>query len=160
MEVLGPVLPSLAVLSALQIKSEFYAAIILGLLTWNGLAVFLRDEYAVLVQSTFVQAAVGLGATRTQVLWRHIIPHITARLGPLLLALFATYAGLIGALGFLGVAGDASHSLGFMIYDAKSFCRQRPSYFIGSLLCFLLLITLPHLLLRTVNSSSGTRGAA
>lgn len=146
MDAMGPVLPALAVLSALQIKSEWTIAVILGGMTWNPVAAFLKEEADSLSKAPFIQAAVVLGVPGRQVLLRHIIPHIVSRLSPLLLGMFASYVGILGALGFLGVAGDARHDLGFMIYDAKSFVRQNPPYFVGAFICFLVLILVPHLL--------------
>ncbi|MBL9144118.1 MAG: ABC transporter permease subunit [Verrucomicrobiaceae bacterium] len=148
MDAMGPILPPLAVLSALQIKSEFLISLVLGAMTWNSIAIFLWDEVSTLINAPYVQAARVVGATMPRVLIHHIIPNILPRIVPLTLALFVSYAGLMGALGFLGVASDASHSLGFMVYDAKSYCRQNPAYFIGSLSAFLVLIVIPNLLVR------------
>jgi peptide/nickel transport system permease protein len=147
MDAMGMMLPPLAVLTALQIKSDWAVSLVLGAMTWNVVAAFLKEESDALAKAAFVQVATALGAPHSRVLLRHIIPHIFARLSPLLLGLFGGYIGLLGALGFLGVAGDA-RQLGFMIYDAKSFVRQNPAYFTGALICFLILILVPHLLVR------------
>jgi peptide/nickel transport system permease protein len=148
MDAMGPILPPLAVLSALQVKSEWAVAFILGALTWNPITAFLKGESDAISKSMFVQAAVSLGASSGHVLLRHILPHIVSRLVPLILGMFASYVGLLGALGFLGVAGGANSSLGFMLYDAKSFFRQNPAYFVGCLSSFTVLILVPNLVCR------------
>lgn len=145
LEAMGPILPPLAVILALRINSEWLVAALLGTLTWAPLAVFLKDEADALSRATPIQAAVVLGATRRRVILRHVIPHIASRIGPLIFASFSSYAGLLGALGFLGVSGNARHSLGFMLYDAKSYFRQFPSFFLGALFGLLALVTLPLL---------------
>lgn len=145
LEAMGPILPSLAILMALQINSDWAVASILGSMTWASLAVLLRDEAARVSRLAHVEAAIVAGASPIRLLWHHILPHLMARLWPALVALFSSYAGLLGALGFLGISGNARHSIGFMIYDAKSYIRQAPSYFIGSFVCLLLLVLLPRI---------------
>lgn len=157
MDAMGLVLPSLAVLSALQIKSEWTVSVVLGIMTWNVVAAFLKEETDALSRSGFVQASVAIGAPAHRIMLRHIIPHIAARIPSLVLALVAGYVGLLGALGFLGVAGDAQHSLGFMVFDAKSFVRQNPAYFAGALISFLTLMFVPHLLARLIGGKSSDR---
>ena len=147
MDAVGPILPSLAILSSLQVKSEWITATLLGFLTWNVVAAFLRDETITLRKLPFIQAAVCLGLSPWKILYRHSIPHILPRFIPLMLGLFSSAAGLMGALGFLGIAGDASHSLGFMIFDAKSFVQQSPSYFVAAFVAFLILTVAPYVLI-------------
>ncbi len=146
MDGIGAILPALAIASALQLRSEWGTAVLVGLLTWNVVAAFLKDEFSSLDRAAFIEAALVLGASRWQILWQHALPHIAPRLVPLLLGLFAGCAGLMGALGFLGIAGDAKLSLGFMLYDAKSFVQQTPSYFIATFIGFAWVIAIPSAL--------------
>lgn len=148
LEAMGPMLPAIAILSSLGIRSEFTIAVLLGLLTWNTSALFLEEEFDRLSKCGFVEAARTMGASSGRILIRHIVPSILPRLLPLSFALFASYAGLFGALGFLGVASNAQNSLGFMIFDAKSYYGQNPSYFWGSVLAFMFLMMMPTSVLK------------
>lgn len=143
MDAVGQFLPLLAVASALQIRSEFSVSLLLGAMTWNGLALFLSDEISSMRRSRFVEASRMLGASALHRVIYHILPTIMPRLVPMLIGLYISYAGLLGALGFLGVGSDPRHSLGFMIYDAKSYYQQSPTYFWASVVAFLFLTYFP-----------------
>lgn len=145
MDGIGAILPALALSTSLNLTSEWSAAILVGLLNWNILATFVREEWALLARAPYIDSAKVIGASTWRLLVSHALPHILPRLVPLMVGLFANCAGLLGALGFLGMAGNAKQSLGFMVFDAKSYVHQSPTYFLASFIGMVLLIIVPHI---------------
>ncbi|QBI19939.1 ABC transporter permease [Egibacter rhizosphaerae] len=91
-----------------------------GLTHWMRLARILRAEVLSLRERPFVAAAVGIGATRRQVIARHLLPHVLPAAGVGFVLLFPHAIFHESALSFLGV-GMPSHepSLGMLIADGQ-----------------------------------------
>jgi peptide/nickel transport system permease protein len=99
--------------------SLFVIVLIIGLLSWMGVARLVRAEVLTLRERDFISAATALGASRSRLLFRHLIPNA---LGPVLVAAsFAVGDNILTEAGLsylgLGVQVPAA-SWGNMLQDA------------------------------------------
>jgi ABC-type dipeptide/oligopeptide/nickel transport system permease subunit len=74
----------------------------LAVTNWMITARLVRGEVATLLRTDFVRAAQGLGASRRQILFRHLIPN---SLGVLIVAVFLELPAMILAESFVSVLG-------------------------------------------------------
>lgn len=113
-----PVIPVMIVIAAVWGPSLLHLIIAIGVLLWTSTARVLRAQVKTLRQRTFVRRAVNLGASRTRVMTRHILPHVA----PLLIAQTVVTMALAifyeTALAFLGLGDPTAVSWGTIIEDA------------------------------------------
>lgn len=96
-------------------------ALVLGLLSWPGLARLVRSETVVQRQREHVIAARALGAHPVAIAWRHILP-AAARPALAVLAPVATSAILAEAgLGYLGLSDAGRISWGDLVRNGQTF---------------------------------------
>jgi peptide/nickel transport system permease protein len=99
----------------------------LCLIGWTGYARLARGEVLRLRGREFVEAARALGASDRRILWRHLLPSLTA---PLLVQATFGMAGAIVAeasLSFLGLgAQPPTASWGTMLNDGRAFLLVAP----------------------------------
>jgi ABC-type dipeptide/oligopeptide/nickel transport system permease subunit len=97
--------------------------LILGIFGWSGTAFIVRGEILRVRELDYVQAARALGADRTRIIFRHIIPNI---LTPVIVLATLTIAGNIlteVVISFLGF-GDANTSTwGLTIQEGYTYIR-------------------------------------
>jgi len=97
--------------------------LLLGLTSWPFLARVVRAEAIGLKSRDFVKAAHALGATRTRVLLRHVIPNVAPPV-IVVIALFASRVIMIEAgLAFLGLSDPNRVSWGSLANNAQQFLR-------------------------------------
>lgn len=97
--------------------------LLLGLTSWPFLARVTRAEVIGLNSRDFVKAAHALGATRTRVLLRHVIPNVAPPV-IVVIALFASRVIMIEAgLAFLGLSDPNRVSWGSLANNAQQFLR-------------------------------------
>lgn len=101
--------------------------IALSITAWPGVARIVKNQVASLKDQEFVLASQALGLSTTQVVLRHILPHIA----PLLLAVsMVDLAGTIlaeSALSFLGIGVTApTPSWGNMINEGRTYLNSNP----------------------------------
>ena len=113
-----PVIPVMIVIAAVWGPSLLHLIIAIGLLIWTPTARVLRAQVRSLSQRTFIRRSVNLGASRTRVLFRHVLPHIA----PLLIAQTVVSMALAifyeTALAFLGLGDPTAVSWGTIIENA------------------------------------------
>ena len=101
--------------------------IALTITSWAGVARVVRGQVLRLKQAEFITATIGLGATDTRILRRHILPNLT---GILLVVISASIPGAIVAeagLSFLGIGLlPPAPSWGIMLSDGFSVVRSSP----------------------------------
>ncbi|HEV2292050.1 MAG TPA: ABC transporter permease [Gemmatimonadales bacterium] len=101
--------------------------VIIGAVGWAGLARLVRGQVLVLRSAEYVLAARALGASDRRVLWRHLLPNVTA---PVLVAATLGIAGAMmaeAALSFLGLgAQPPTPSWGAMVADGRDLLRVAP----------------------------------
>jgi peptide/nickel transport system permease protein len=99
----------------------------LSLIGWTGYARLVRGEVLSLKEREFVKAAQALGASRTRILVRHILPLVIA---PLLVQVTFGLAGVIVAeasLSFLGLGVQPpTPSWGAMLNEGRPFLLVAP----------------------------------
>ncbi len=102
-------------------NSIFIVMIVIGLITWPSNAKLMRAQALTLRERTFVKSAVTMGETKTQVLFKYIIPN---GIFPVIAntTMGMAYAILTEAsLSFLGLGDPTLVSWGQMIYNGKAF---------------------------------------
>lgn len=73
--VVGRILPEIEFLPAFIRQGPFGIAMLLGLLSWGGLARIVRAEFLSLREKEFVEAARAAGAGDSRIVFRHILPN-------------------------------------------------------------------------------------
>jgi peptide/nickel transport system permease protein len=115
-----PGLPLVILAGSLAGTSTISLILIIGLIGWPALARIVRSQILSLRQRAFIGAARGLGASRTYVLRRHLIPGVA----PILVAGFVQWAGIAillqSGLALLGLGDPLAVSWGSMLDRALS----------------------------------------
>ncbi len=73
--VVGRVLPELRLLPGFLKEGAWGIAVLLGVLSWGGLARIVRAEFLSLREKEFVEAARAAGANDRRIIFRHILPN-------------------------------------------------------------------------------------
>jgi len=116
-----PTLPILMVLAGIWGKGLWQLVFILSIFSWMGTARSVRSLVLTVRESPWVEGLKALGAKRSYILWRHLVPETA----PIMLANLAL--GVPGAilseagLAFLGLSDPRLISWGRMLHEAQSF---------------------------------------
>ena len=116
-----PTLPILMVLAGIWGKGLWQMVLILSVFSWMGTARSVRSLVLTVRESPWVEGLKALGAKRSYILFRHLVPETA----PILLANLAL--GVPGAilseagLAFLGLSDPRLISWGRMLHEAHSF---------------------------------------
>jgi peptide/nickel transport system permease protein len=95
--------------------------VILALFTWPYIARIVRGQTLVIGQAEFVNAARGFGASNLQIMFREILPNLTAQVIVYMTLIIPSNILFEAALSFLGVGvPQSTPSLGRMIADATT----------------------------------------
>jgi peptide/nickel transport system permease protein len=95
--------------------------VVIGVTTWPGNAKLMRAQALSLRERTFVRAATAMGETKSQILFKYILPN---GMFPVVANTTRGMAGAIlteAALSFLGLGDPNIISWGQMIYQGKSY---------------------------------------
>lgn len=95
--------------------------VVIGLTTWPGNAKLMRAQALSLRERTFVKSAIAMGETKTQILFKYILPN---GIFPVVANTTRGMAGAIlteASLSFLGLGDPNIISWGQMIYQGKSY---------------------------------------
>lgn len=93
----------LAMLAIIRKPSLWHVVLIIGLVSWTGIARFCRAEFLRIKHQEYVEASRALGFSDIRIMWRHILPNA---IRPLLIVFSFGVAGAILAesvLSFLGI---------------------------------------------------------
>lgn len=104
--------------------------IILGLVTWTGLARLVRGEFLALREKEFVEAARAAGTKSRRIIVKHMLPNVIGTV--IVFATLAISSAIIleAALSFLGFGiQDPDTSLGKLINDYQTAFTTRPWLF-------------------------------
>ena len=126
-----PLLVIVAVVSVGVPGAPWYTIpIILGLVSWTGLARIVRGEFLSLREKEFVEAARAIGVSDRRIIFRHILPNLA---GPIIVVATLAVAGAMlteTALSFLGLGiRPPEVSLGLLINSYQSAFNTRPWLF-------------------------------
>lgn len=106
---------ALAVLAAVRAPTRLHLGVVFALTSWAPFARLSLLQARVLASAQFVEAARALGASRTRVVLRHVLPNL---LGPVAVQAGSAAAAVVlgeAALGFLGLGPRDGVSLGALL---------------------------------------------
>jgi peptide/nickel transport system permease protein len=115
-----PGLPLLIVLIAVLGTNIDNLIILLGALGWMGFARLVRSQVISLKERPFIESAKAIGASKTHIMFRHILPNVMSLI---YVTLATTVPGNIVAeasLGFLGFSDPNRMSWGLMLNEMAS----------------------------------------
>jgi len=110
----------LTMIAVVERPTIWHTMVVIGVTTWPSIARLTRAEFMKLRQSDFVTAAEALGAGRTRIMFRHILPNAMA---PILVPITFGIASAIlleSSLSFLGLGPQGSPSWGNVLNGARS----------------------------------------
>ena len=115
----------IAIFAAWREMPEWAFIVILGLTGWYGLARLVRGQVLALKARDFIASARALGASRTRILMRHILPNVVT---PVVVAATLGLGHVIvleAGLSWLGIGVDPpTPSWGNMIEDGANIARH------------------------------------
>jgi len=100
--------------SMFEVRSIHIIVMVMGLLGWPFMARVVRSEFLSLRESTFVEAAISMGATSWRIIVRHILPNILSTIIVLATMDIAWYILYEATLTFLGFGDPFSPSWGVL----------------------------------------------
>lgn len=122
-----PMFPLALVLGSFLETNLTFIVLIIGLLSWLGVARIIRAEFMSLKEREFVQAARVSGVPTGRLIFRHILPNT---LGPIIVAATLQVANgilLESALSYLGYGiQPPTPSWGNMLQNAQRYLRTAP----------------------------------
>ncbi len=96
----------LVIIAYAEQRSVFHIMVVIGLISWTGIARQVRGEFLKLNELDYVQSARALGAAPLRVMFRHMLPNA---MGPVLVAAAFGVAGAIlteSGLSYLGFGAE------------------------------------------------------
>jgi len=113
-----PVLPILLVLIAMFGYNVWYIVLIIAVFGWQGLSRVIRSQVLSLREMSFIESAIASGASKTYIMFRHIVPNV---LPIALTSLVLSVPGAIileSSLSFLGFGDPFAPTWGRMLQNA------------------------------------------
>lgn len=125
-----PTLVLAAVLGRMAGASIILLALVLGLVSWTGLARLVRGEVLSLREREFVAAARAVGTPAPRIIVRHILPNALGTIVVNATLLISSAILLETALSFLGFGVKAPNtSLGLLVSEFQNALTTRPWLF-------------------------------
>jgi peptide/nickel transport system permease protein len=122
-----PLIPMAMVLGAFLTTNLLFVVLILGLLSWTGVARVIRAEFLSLKEREFVMAARLIGVSDFRIIRRHILPNVMAVVIVAATLMVATAILAESALSYLGYGiQPPTASWGNMLQNAQRFFRINP----------------------------------
>jgi peptide/nickel transport system permease protein len=122
-----PLIPMAMVLGAFLKTNLLFVVLILGLLSWTGVARVIRAEFLSLKEREFVMAAHLIGVSDLRIISRHILPNVAAVIIVAATLMVATAILAESALSYLGYGiQPPTASWGNMLQNAQRFFRTNP----------------------------------
>ncbi len=93
-------------------RTIFHVMLLIGVVSWTGVARLVRGEFLRLREMDYVQAAVAIGVSRARIIFNHILPNAMAPV--LVSATFGVAAAILieSSLAFLGLGDPSAPSWG------------------------------------------------
>jgi len=128
------ILPDLALLAVAILylgQSATSIIVVLALLGWMYMARIIRGQVLALKEKEFVEAARALGASRTRILLRHIVPNCIGTITVNATLAVASAVGVEAALSFLGFGiQPPQNSWGRMLSDAEAYATSWSKFYL------------------------------
>jgi peptide/nickel transport system permease protein len=122
-----PLIPLAMVLGAFLKTNLLFVVLILGFLSWTGVARVIRAEFLSLKEREFVMAARLIGVSDLRIIGRHILPNVVAVVIVAATLQVATAILAESALSYLGYGiQPPTASWGNMLQNAQRFFRINP----------------------------------
>jgi len=122
-----PMIPLAMVLGAFLKTNLLFVVLILGFLSWTGVARIIRAEFLSLKEREFIMAARLMGTSDFRIIVRHILPNTTAQIVVAATLQVATAILAESALSYLGYGiQPPTASWGNMLQNAQRFFRTHP----------------------------------
>jgi len=111
----------LALLAIIDRPSILSLIIIIGLLRWSTIARILRAELLALQEKKFIISARAIGATDTQIVWKHLLPNAIPSLLTIIAFGFAGTIMIEATISFLGIGLSAEEvTWGSILSEARN----------------------------------------
>jgi peptide/nickel transport system permease protein len=108
-------------------RGLFSVCLVIGVVSWTGIARVVRGQVLSLKERAFVEAARAVGCSARRILWRHILPNV---LPAILVLATMSVAGTVlfeAGLGYLGVGVPRpAPSWGNMVADGQPYLLVAP----------------------------------
>ena len=140
LDCIGPFLLAACLASIAPRVNSWKLAFFLAMVTWPNVSILIRSEALAISRLPYVEAARAIGVKPLPLALNHYLPAMLDRLAPLCFGLFGGFIALFGALGFIGVGISTEQGLGFMLFDAQSYIRSAPWYWISCFGAFIVLL--------------------
>ena len=122
-----PMIPLAMVLGAFLKTNLLFVVLILGFLSWTGVARIIRAEFLSLKEREFIMAARLIGTSDLRIIFRHILPNTVAQIIVAATLQVATAILAESALSYLGYGiQPPTASWGNMLQNAQRFFRTHP----------------------------------
>ncbi|TQL68292.1 peptide/nickel transport system permease protein [Nocardioides albertanoniae] len=107
-----------------------YCTVVLAIFGWTSTARVVRGQVLSIKQREFVEAAVVLGASRSRIYFKEILPNLWAPLLVLVTLMMPAYISAEAALSYLQVSvKPPTPTLGNVLYDSLKYAQTDPFYF-------------------------------
>ena len=108
-------------------KGIWSILLVIGVVSWTGIARVVRGQVLALKERAFVEAARAVGCSSTRILWLHILPNVLPAIIVLSAMSTAGTIALEAGLGYLGVGvPPPAPSWGTMISDGQPYFTVAP----------------------------------
>ncbi len=109
-------------------KGIWSILLVIGVVSWTGIARVVRGQVLALKERAFVEAARAIGCSKTRILWLHILPNVLPAIIVLAAMSTAGAIALEAGLGYLGVGvPPPAPSWGTMISDGQPYFTVAPA---------------------------------
>lgn len=142
LDCLGPFLIAACLASVAPRLNTWKLAVFLSLVAWPNVSTLVRSEVLAISGLGYVEAARAIGVSPFRLVVNHFLPAMLDRLAPLCFGLFGVFIALYGALQYVGVGIATEQGLGFLLFDAQSFIRGAPWYWMSCFGAFVVLLLL------------------
>ena len=109
------------------VKGLVSILLVIGVVSWTGIARVVRGQVLALKERAFVEAARAIGCSDTRILWLHLLPNVLPAIIVLSAMSTAGTIALEAGLGYLGVGvPPPAPSWGTMISDGQAYLTVAP----------------------------------
>lgn len=117
-------------ISAKNPSAAIYVIVVLGAFGWTGIARIVRGQVLSIREREFVEAAKMIGASRTRIYFREILPNLWAPILVTFTLMMPAFVSAEAALSFLGVGiGEPTPTLGNVLTLSLSYADTEFLYF-------------------------------
>ncbi len=106
--------------------------LVIGIVSWTGIARVVRGQVLALKEREFVEAALAVGCSHARIIWRHILPNVLPTI--IVLSTMSTAGTILldAGLSYLGIGvPPPTPSWGTMISDGQSYFMVAPHFAIA-----------------------------